>query len=123
MRRSAVLLALALAACTATPAPEPAQAAAPAAPQTVSTPATAAERGRELAVRVCSGCHALAPGQVSPRPPAPPFPTFAGRFTELTLHRRLTEISETGHTQMPTLAVHTDEVEDLVAYLNSQPAP
>jgi len=120
MRRSAVLLAFALAACAAAPPPQPAQAAAPAAPP---ASATAAERGHDLAVRVCSACHALAPGQASPRPPAPPFPTFAGRFTELTLNRRLTEISETGHTQMPTLAVHSDEVEDLVAYLNSQPAP
>ena len=122
MRRTAVLLAFCLTACASQPPPSaPAQSAqAPAAPPAEPT---AAERGRDLAARVCATCHALSPGQASPRPPAPPFPTFAGRFTELTLHRRLTEISETGHTQMPTLAVHSDEVEDLVAFLNSQPAP
>jgi len=103
-----------LSACAASPKP------APLAVSPAPAPVTSADRGRDLAVRVCSACHALEAGQASPRPPAPPFPTFAGRFTELTLHRRLTEIGETGHTQMPPLAVHSDEVEDLVAYLNSQ---
>jgi mono/diheme cytochrome c family protein len=86
-------------------------------------PAPSAERGKALAQRVCAACHALQPGQASPQPPAPAFTSFAGRFTELTLQRRLNEIAETGHTQMPATAVHSDEIEDLVAYLNSQPAP
>jgi len=102
---SAILAAAATAACASPP------------------PGPSAERGRALAQKVCAACHALEPGQASPRPPAPPFPTFAGRFTELTLHRRLTEIAETGHTEMPALAVHSDEVDDLVSYLNSQAKP
>lgn len=85
--------------------------------------AAAVQRGQAIAQEVCGTCHALAPGQASPRPAAPPFPSFAGRFTELTLQRRLTEITETGHTQMPGLAMHADQIADLVAYLNSQPTP
>lgn len=110
MRRTAVLLASSFLALSVASA-------------RADEPDDAAARGKAVAERVCAACHALAPGQASPRPPAPPFASFAGRFTELTLQRRLTEITETGHTQMPGLAMHSDEIADLVAYLNSQPTP
>jgi len=123
--RIALLLPLvfALAACAAPaarPVPE-----APHAPRGATTTPLdeAAARGAVKAREVCAMCHALVAGQASPRPPAPPFPTLAGRFTELTLARRLAEIAEVGHTEMPPLSVSSEEVEDLVAYLNSQPAP
>lgn len=121
MRHSIFALALAVSACAAAPGPQAAPE--PTGPAPSALEAEAAARGEAIATRVCAACHALQAGQASPRPPAPPFPTLAGRFTELTLHRRLTEISELGHSEMPPLAVHTNEVDDLVAYLNRQPAP
>ncbi|WP_374575630.1 cytochrome c [Phenylobacterium sp.] len=95
----------------------------PPAGQPAADQIAAVARGRAYAEKVCGACHALDPGKDSPYPPAPPFPTLAGRFTELTLQRRLAEISETGHTQMPQIMVHADDVADIVAYLNSQPTP
>lgn len=76
-------------------------------------------RGQAVAQRVCSRCHAIGVAGESPDKRAPPFRTLTGQFVPLTLHRRLTEIAETGHYDMPPVAVHSDEVSDLAAYINS----
>ena len=36
-----------------------------------------ATRGGMLAAQICAGCHAIRPGQPSPKPDAPPFATIA----------------------------------------------
>ncbi len=77
--------------------------------------------GHELAQAKCSSCHAVENQGASPNRRSPPFRTLSGRFVELTLMRRLTEISETGHYDMPEVPVHTDEVRAIVAYINSLP--
>jgi mono/diheme cytochrome c family protein len=76
-------------------------------------------RGRAVARQVCARCHAVGPVGDSPDRRAPAFRTLTGQFVPLTLHRRLTEIAETGHYDMPPVAVHSDEVSDLAAYINS----
>lgn len=85
--------------------------------------AAAVSRGRAFAERNCAACHAVGPTGASPRRKAPPFRALAGRFVPLTLQRRLTEISETGHYEMPPFAVHSDEASDVAAYLNSLERP
>lgn len=76
-----------------------------------------------MAAANCAGCHAVDALGSSPDRRAPPFRLLSGRYVELTLHRKLTEISETGHYDMPPVPVHTDEVRAIVAYINSLEVP
>lgn len=80
-------------------------------------------RGRELARTVCSACHAVETKGASPDTRAPPFRALAGRHVPLTLQRRLADIAETGHYDMPPINLHADEVQDVVAYINSLEPP
>lgn len=77
MRLATLLLATAaLAACQTAAAPPPAAA-----------PASEAGEGKQLATALCSSCHAVAVGDVSPNPQAPTFPNIANMagLTEETL--------------------------------------
>lgn len=95
----------------------------PAAGQTPSPLDAQIAHGRALVATNCAGCHAVEALGPSPDHRAPPFRVLSGRYVELTLHRKLTEISETGHYDMPPMPVHTDEVRAIVAYINSLEAP
>jgi cytochrome c len=84
------------------------------------TPLDAAvARGHAVAQRTCARCHAVEAVGESPDRRAPAFRVLTGQFVPLTLHRRLTEIAETGHYDMPPVSVHADEVADLATYINS----
>lgn len=87
--------------------------------QATTDPIAAQARGRLFAERNCAACHAVGLTGASPRRKAPPFRLLAGRFVPLTLQRRLTEISETGHYDMAPFPIHSDEASDVAAYLNS----
>lgn len=76
-------------------------------------------RGHRLAVRQCSACHAIVPGTLSPNRRSPQFQDLSGQYVSVSLMQKLTEIAETGHYDMPARRLHQDEVEDLVAYLDS----
>jgi cytochrome c len=79
----------------------------------------AVARGHAVAQRTCARCHAVESVGESPDRRAPAFRVLTGQFVPLTLHRRLTEIAETGHYDMPPVSVHADEVADLATYINS----
>lgn len=103
-----------------------AAAASPAAPPPAKSPlsaqpplASSVAAGHAVARRLCSRCHAIEASGDSPNPESPAFRMLTGQFVPLTLQRRLTEISETGHYDMPPVSVHADEVDDLAAYINS----
>lgn len=83
------------------------------------------ERGRELALNLCSGCHAVAPNTQSPVPEAPPFDTFAQRFKIEDLEEALAEGIMVGHEkyQMPVFQFDTAQIADLIAYLKSIQRP
>lgn len=95
----------------------------PAAAHTPSPLEAEIAHGRALAATNCASCHAVDTLGPSPNHHAPPFRVLSGRYVELTLHRKLTEISETGHYDMPPMPVHTDEVRAIVAYINSLEPP
>ena len=85
VRIAAPLLAVAaLAACQTTAAPD-------------NTPALMgkAAEGKQLADALCSSCHAVAVGEVSPNPQAPTFPNIANMsgLTEATLADFLREVA------------------------------
>ncbi|MBR7620638.1 cytochrome c [Phenylobacterium sp. 20VBR1] len=98
--------------------------AAPAAATAADNPLLAAQaRGYTLAAGVCAACHMIEPAGTSPNPRAPPFRILAGRYVPLTLQRRLADIAETGHYAMPPINIHADQVQDVVAYINSLERP
>jgi len=78
-------------------------------------------RGRQLAERMCAGCHALAPGQASPVPQAPSLTRISERYPVDSLAESLAEGVVTGHNgmRMPEFQLTTDQINDLLAYLGS----
>ncbi len=84
----------------------------------------AARRGLELAQSQCAACHAVDRLGVSPNPKSPTFGVIAGIYEEHSLQKKLTEIDETGHYDMPSIRIHSNQIGDLIAYftqLNRDP--
>ena len=77
------------------------------------------ERGRWLAQGNCASCHAMGGGHRSPNPNAPPF----GELRQAYPTRNLNEIFADGvlrnHSGMPQFAPGTDDMADLLDYLES----
>lgn len=103
-RGGAVLVALALAAGAS--APHQALA------------ATAESRGREVAKAKCAACHAVPPVVRSPNPAAPGFGSLEMRHTA-GLEGRLATLTRKGHYGMPPIKLRPQEVQDLLAYIES----
>lgn len=78
-----------------------------------------AERGRELARALCGRCHAIAPGQTSPLPHAPPFADIVRRYPVESLAEALAEGLVTGHPAMPEVRLEPRALADFLAYLES----
>jgi len=98
--------------------------AAAAPPESPPDPLPAAEaRGHAFARQVCASCHAVEGTGQSPDKRAPTFRSLSGQYVQLTLRRKLTEIAETGHYAMPAVNVDSEEVADLIAYLDSLQRP
>lgn len=86
-------------------------------------PASAAQsrasvRGHRLAVTRCSTCHAVERTGASPNPKSPSFRDLSSIYEEHSLQEKLTDIEESGHYDMPPMRLHSNEISDLVAYLN-----
>lgn len=74
--------------------------------------------GREAAMRLCAGCHAVSQGQVgSATDAAPPFIALARNptVTELSLPAFL----RTPHARMPSVALSPGEIADITSYVLS----
>lgn len=84
-----------------------------------------AARGRALAERFCASCHALAPGQDSGDPRAPPFPSREMQHTA-GLPGRVADLARLGHYSMPPITLTADQTAQITAYIASlgeTPAP
>jgi mono/diheme cytochrome c family protein len=74
------------------------------------------DRGKQLASRLCSVCHALAVGQSPGVPNAPSFrsiarsPQFRAKRAKLLWEK---------HGAMPNFALTSDEADDVAAYIRS----
>jgi len=113
MIRLAALLAVAtlgLTACAnATAAPDRAAVA------TLPKLAPAEQRGHDLAVRRCSGCHTVGlDGGGATEGPA--FYSLARSYNPISLERRFAEVSAHGFDRMPPVQFTRSEAEDLIAY-------
>jgi mono/diheme cytochrome c family protein len=75
--------------------------------------------GRHLAEVHCSRCHAVGDEGSSPMEGAPPLRDLKLRYPIADLAEALAEGIVTGHPQMPVFAFSTQEIDDLLAYLDS----
>ena len=77
-----------------------------------------ARRGHELAARLCSGCHIVAPGSASTaNPDIPTFAAIAGRAD--TTPERLAGRIIVPHPPMPNTQLTIAEIRDIIAYIMS----
>lgn len=77
--------------------------------------------GRGIAQNHCARCHAIAGPGPSPVYPAPPFSGFARKWPIEYLAEALAEGIVTGHgpVLMPVFVFTPEEIDDLLAYLDS----
>jgi cytochrome c len=83
------------------------------------------QRGKTLLASNCSRCHAIAPIGNSPHREAPPFRTLGQRYPIEALAEALAEGLSTGHPDMPEFVFEIQDVNAILAYLQSiqEPAP
>ena len=79
----------------------------------------AIERGAEVARARCASCHAVALETRSPNREAPLFRVLSRLYSAADLRRKLEQFSESGHFDMPPVALREDEIEDVAAYIAS----
>lgn len=81
------------------------------------------EDGHALAVKQCSGCHAVETTGKSSRYGAPEFRHILSRYHAETLRVELVEGIKVGHRNMPRFAFNPAGVDALIAYLQSIQTP
>ena len=91
----------------------------------LSNPAFAGEEsgliaaGRELIFRNCSQCHAVAVDDISKHPQAPPFRSLGKHYPVKSLEEALAEGLYTGHPDMPEFQIQPQDINAVIAYLQS----
>jgi len=75
--------------------------------------------GKKLAELHCSRCHAVGEQDASLMQGAPPLRDLKLRYPVDDLAEALAEGIMTAHPQMPVFTFSTDEIDDLLAYLDS----
>lgn len=78
-----------------------------------------AAEGRMLASVNCARCHSIDKTGASPMPVAPPFREFAAKWPLDQLEEALAEGIMTGHPDMPEFQFKPNEIEALIAFLDS----
>jgi len=76
-------------------------------------------RGLELVEARCSVCHATGRAGASPNPEAPVFRQLSERYPVQDLEEALAEGINVGHPAMPQFAFPPEDVDAIVAYLQS----
>ena len=102
------LVALALSACAASPR------------ASLALPRldAAEQRGHDLAVRRCAGCHTVGLDDGGAQD-GPAFRKLARGYDPLSLERRFAEVSAHGFDRMPAVPLTRSEAQDLVAYFET----
>lgn len=75
--------------------------------------------GRAMAEQLCSRCHAIAGPGPSPLAQAPLFSRFGRQFRVDDLAEAMAEGLVVGHGPMPEFVFTPEEIDDMLAYLNS----
>lgn len=79
--------------------------------------------GKALAEAHCSRCHAIGPAGASPLEKAPEFRIMQERHPILALRTPLTRGIAAPHDEMPSFQLTNAEIDKIIAYINSLPAP
>ena len=77
------------------------------------------QEGRDIAVSMCGGCHAIDDADQSPRPDAPPLKTLLAGYDPEALTDDLINGVKMGHQDMPNFDFNVIATDALVAYLVS----
>jgi cytochrome c len=88
-----------------------------------SKPSPLEERGRALAERMCSQCHAIGKSGQSPHVSAPAFRALDRRVDLDSFMDRLREGLTVGHPDMPTFRFTREDARAFLLYLRSVQAP
>ena len=118
MSLSRTVIAALILACAGCAAPQAVESV----PEPVGGPATtphAAERGMAMAAAKCGGCHAVGPTGDSPLAAAPPLRDIANLYPPTQLQEAFAEGVVTGHAAMPEFEFQPDEINDLIAWLET----
>ncbi len=78
-----------------------------------------ADKGLAILQKNCARCHALGLTGVSPHPQAPPFREVVERYPVEDLEESLAEGIVSGHPDMPEFTFEPNEINSILAYLNS----
>jgi mono/diheme cytochrome c family protein len=76
-------------------------------------------RGQAIAEANCGACHAIGRSGESPAPEAPAFRRLSENYRVATLEEALAEGISVGHPAMPQFQFAADDVDALIAYLQS----
>lgn len=79
----------------------------------------AIERGADIAQTHCAACHGVALETASPSREAPLFRVLSRLYSTADLVRKLDDIAQNGHFEMPRVRIRDDEIEDVAAYIVS----
>ncbi len=77
------------------------------------------DRGAILVRQKCAGCHAVERSGESPMSSAPPFRTMGVLYPVSDLQEAFAEGLVTTHPAMPAFELQSNEIADLIAYLES----
>jgi cytochrome c len=81
-----------------------------------------AASGRAIVERNCQSCHAIGPEGASPVADAPPFRELVKRWPPENLAEALGEgidVAHNGKVQMPEFELEPEQIDDLIAYLET----
>lgn len=92
-------------------------------PALAGPPDPALQRGQAIAHDTCARCHGVATGEDSRNAGAPRFVVIAGRYNEISLEDRLSEIAKQGHYEMPPQPISREDIRSLTAYIESLAQP
>ena len=76
-----------------------------------------AARGKALVESRCAACHSVGPTGDSPVAAAPPLRHLGTRYPVTDLQEAFAEGITNGHPEMPQITLESDQVADLIAYL------
>lgn len=77
------------------------------------------EQGKAIAGDNCASCHAIDATSESPHADAPPFRTLSERYPVDSLQEALAEGIVVGHADMPEFRFEPDEIDALLAFMES----
>ena len=86
-------------------------------------PAKPVEDGKAILEKNCARCHATGSADASPLAQAPPFRDLHKKYPVAQLAEALAEGITTGHADMPEFIFEPNEIDAILAYLESLAGP